>query len=90
MKAAGEKLLRVARVRADTTVILANVAYLTESGLSAKAVGMLVRTVRRVQAAGGATGTTVADRRRAAARRVRQIASKLRARGSCPGRKAPR
>ena len=80
-KAAGNKLLRVARVRADTTVIPANVAYPTDSGLSAKAVGKLVRAVRRVQAAGGATGTTVVDRRRAAARRVREIASKLRSRG---------
>ena len=80
-KAAGEKLLRTTRVRADTTVIPANVAYPTDSGLSAKAVGKLVRTVRRVQAAGGATGTVVTDRRRAAARRVREIASKLRGRG---------
>ncbi len=80
-KAAAGKLLRTARVRADTTVIPANVAYPTDSGLSAKAVGKLVRTVRRVQAAGGAPGTVVTDRRRAAARRVRQIASKLRSRG---------
>src|SRR5258708_5268013 len=35
----------------------------------------------RVQAAGGATGTRMTDRRRAAARRVREIASKLHARG---------
>jgi IS5 family transposase len=76
-KAAGQKLLRTARVRADTTVISANVAYPTDSGLLAKAVGKLVRTVRRVQAAGGATGTAMTDRRRAAARRVREIASKL-------------
>ena len=80
-KAAGAKLLRTARVGADTTVICANVAYPTDSGLLAKAVGKLVRTARRVQAAGGATGTVMTDRRRAAARRVRQIASKLRARG---------
>jgi len=80
-KAAGQKLLRTARVRADTTVIPANVAYPTDSGLLAKAVGRLVRTVRRVQAAGGATGTVMTDRRRAAARRVRQIAGKLRTRG---------
>jgi transposase, IS5 family len=80
-KAAGQKLLRTARVRADTTVIPANVAYPTDSGLLAKAAGKLVRTVRRVQAAGGATGTVVVDRRRAAARRVRQIASKLHTRG---------
>src|SRR6266705_3380092 len=80
-KAAGQKLLRTARVRADTTVIAANVAYPTDTGLLAKAVGKLVRTARRVQAAGGATGTKVTDRRRAAARRMRQIASSLRTRG---------
>jgi IS5 family transposase len=80
-KAAGQKLLRTARVRADTTVICANVAYPTDSGLLAKAVGKLVRTARRVQAAGGAPGTAMTDRRRAAARRIREIASKLRSRG---------
>jgi IS5 family transposase len=79
-KAAGAKLLRTARVRADTTVIPANVAYPTDSGLLAKAVGKLVRAARRVQAAGGAPATAMTDRRRAAARRVRQIASKLRSR----------
>ena len=79
-KAAQAKLLRTGRVRADTTVIGANVAYPTDSGLLAKAVGKLVRTARRVQAAGGATGTAITDRRRAAARRVREIAAKLRTR----------
>src|SRR6185437_9722689 len=79
-KAAQARLLRTARVRADTTVISANVVYPTDSGLLAKAVGKLVRTVGRVQAAGGATRTVMTDRRRAAARRVRQIASKLHAR----------
>jgi transposase, IS5 family len=80
-KAAGNKLLRTTRVRADTTVICANVVYPTDSGLLAKAVGKLVRAARRVQAAGGATGTTMTDRRRAAGRRVREIASKLHSRG---------
>jgi transposase, IS5 family len=80
-KAAGDKLLRTTRVRADTTVICANVAYPTDSGLLAKAVGKLVRIARRVQAAGGAAATVMTGRRRAAARRVREIASKLRARG---------
>jgi len=77
-KAAGQKLLRTARVRADTTVISANVAYPTDSGLLAKAVGRLVRTVGRVHSAGGATQTVMTDRRRAAARRVREIAAELR------------
>jgi IS5 family transposase len=80
-RAAGAKLLRTARVRADTTVIPADVAYPTDSGLLARAAGKLVRTARRVQAAGGAAGTVVTDRRRAAARRVREIAARLRARG---------
>ena len=79
-KAAGQKLLRTARVRADTTVIGANVAYPTDAGLLARAVGKLVRAARRVQAAGGATGTVMTDRRRAAARRMRQIAATLRTR----------
>jgi len=79
-KAAGQKLLRTARLRADTTVIPANVAYPTDSGLLARAVGKIARTVRRVQAAGAATRTGARDRRRAAARRVREIASKLRTR----------
>ena len=84
-KAAGAKLLRTARLRADTTVVAANVAYPTDSGLLAKAVGKLVRAARRVQAAGGATGTVMTDRRRAAARRVRAIAGKLRSRAKLAG-----
>ena len=80
-KAAGNKLLRTARVRADTTVIPANVAYPTDSGLAAKAVGKLVQDGAPGASRGRATGTVVTDRRRAAARRVREIASKLRTRG---------
>jgi IS5 family transposase len=79
-KAAGQKLLRTTRVRADTTVIGANVAYPADAGLLARAAGKLIRTVRRVQAAGGATRTRARDRRRAAARRMREITGKLRAR----------
>lgn len=77
-EAAGQKLLRTARLRADTTVIPANVAYPADSGPLAKAVGKMARTVRRVQAAVGATRTRARDGRRAAARRVREIADKLR------------
>src|SRR5689334_8594877 len=42
-KAAEARLLRTARVRADTTVIAANMPYPTDAGLLAKAVGKLVR-----------------------------------------------
>jgi transposase, IS5 family len=62
-------------------VISANVAYPTDSGLLAKAVGKLVRTMRRVQAAGRGHRYQRVGRRRAAARRVREIASKLHSRG---------
>ena len=79
-KAAGAKLLRTARVRADTTVIAANMVYPADAGLLAKAVGKLVRAARRVQAAGGATGTVMTDRRRAATRRAREMAATIRAR----------
>src|SRR5579863_6703843 len=69
-KAGEVKLLRTARLRADTTVIPANVSYPTDSGLLARAVGKMVRAARRVRAAGGAAGTVMTDRRRAAGRRV--------------------
>jgi transposase, IS5 family len=81
-KAAGAKLLRTDKVRADTTVVEAAVAYPTDSGLLAKAVGSMARTIERIQAAGGATRTRVRDRRRSAGQRARSIASKLRLRGA--------
>ena len=81
-KAAEHKLLRTDKVRADTTVVEAAVAYPTDSGLLAKAVGAMTRTIRRIQAAGGATRTRVRDRRRSAGQRARSIAAKLRLRGA--------
>ncbi|AGP63665.1 transposase [Mycobacterium intracellulare subsp. yongonense 05-1390] len=56
-KAAEAKLLRTNRVRADTTVVPANVAYPTDSGLLAKAVRRIAATGQRIQAAGGAVRT---------------------------------
>ena len=81
-RAAGQKLLRTSRLRADTTVVPANVAYPTDSGLLAKAVRRMAATGRRIQAAGGATRTKVRDRSRAAGRRAHAIASKLRSRAA--------
>ena len=86
-KAAAAKLLRVNRVRADTTVVPAAVAYPTDSGLLAKAVGQIARTVARVKAAGGARRTRSRDRRRAAGRRARAIAGKLKLRGRAAARR---
>ena len=81
-KAAAAKLLRTDRVRADTTVVEADVGYPTDSGLLAKAVGTMSCSGARIKTLGGATRTRVRDRRRSAGRRARSIASKLRLRGA--------
>ena len=81
-KAAQAKLLRTSRLRADTTVVPANVSYPTDSGLLAKAVRRIAATGRRVQAAGGATRTRVTDRSRSAGKRAHAIAAKLGLRGA--------
>jgi transposase, IS5 family len=81
-KAAECKLLRTDKVRADTTVVEAAVAYPTDSGLLAKAVCSIAGTITRIQAAGGAGGTRVRDRSRSAGQRARSIAAKLRLRGA--------
>jgi len=80
-KAAAAKLLRTDKVRADTTVVEAAVAYPTDSGLLAKAIGTMARTVARIKAAGGAKRTRSRDRRRSAGQRARSIAAKLKLRG---------
>src|SRR3954469_25535063 len=80
-KAAEAKLLRTNKVRVDTTVVEADVGYPTDSGLLAKGIGAMTRSVQRIKAAGGATRTRVRDRRRSAGRRARSIAAKLRLRG---------
>jgi IS5 family transposase len=80
VQAAERRLLRTHKLRADTTVVAANVAYPTDLGLLARAVDKLAVTTKRVQAAGGARRTRVQDRRRAARRRAHQVALALRSR----------
>ena len=79
-KAAEAKVLRTNRVRADTTVVPANVAYPTDSGLLAKAIRRIGTTGQRIHAAGGAVRTKLRDRSRAAGSRAHGIAAKLRSR----------
>jgi IS5 family transposase len=76
-KAAEAKLLRTSRLRADTTVVCADVAYPTDSGLLAKAIRRIAATGRRIQAAGGAVRTRRRDRSRSAGKRTHGIAAKL-------------
>jgi transposase, IS5 family len=85
VKAAGAKLLRLGKVRADTTVVAANVAYPSDAGLLGRAVVKMGRLVRRVKAADGASRTAFRDRSRAAGRRARALASTLRRRLAAAG-----
>ena len=88
-KAAEAKLLRTNRIRVDTTVVPANVAYPTDSGLLAKAIRRIAATGKRIQAAGGATRSTLRDRSRAAGRRAHEIGAKLRTRSAAGRTEAP-
>jgi len=78
---ADDKLLRCRKLRVDTTVVAANVAYPTDVGLLGRAIAKLAGMSKRVQAAGGAPRTRIRDRRRAARRRAREVARALRSRG---------
>ena len=79
-KAGRAGLVRTEKARADTTVVPANVAYPTDSGLLVRAITLIVSLVARIHAAGAASRTTVRDRRRAAGRRARSISAHLRLR----------
>ena len=79
-KAAEKKVVRLDKVRADTTVVEANVAYPTDSGLLAKGVAKLVALSLAIKAAGLAARTTTRDRTRSVRRRAHDIAAWLRRR----------
>ena len=81
-KAVEAKVLRTSKIRVDTTVVWANVAYPTDSGLLAKAFNRIAVTGRRIRAAGGAVRTTLRDRSRAAGRRAHDLNAKLRTRNA--------
>jgi len=79
-KATEAKVLKLNRVRADTTVVEANVAYPSDSGLLAKGVARIAATAKKVQALGLATRTRLADRSRSVRARARSINANLRRR----------
>ena len=79
-KAHEEKLVRLDRVRADTTVVEANVAYPTDSGLLAKGVAKMGVLVATLAALGLATRTRFVDRTRSVRRRAHDIGAWLRRR----------
>lgn len=79
-KANGSKLIKTDRVRADTTVIEADIKYPTDSGLLTKAVGSITKLVDRIQATGAAARTTVEDRTGEARAHAHSIGAWLRRR----------
>jgi transposase, IS5 family len=85
--AAGARLLRTARLRADTTVVPANVSYPTDSGLLVRAIGRIAATGRRIQAAGGRPGPGCGT---AAGRPGSGHTRSPRSRGAAAGPAAPR
>jgi transposase, IS5 family len=72
-KAMAAKVLKTNRVRADTTVVEANVAYPSDSGLLAKGVAKMAATAKKLQAMGLASRTKMADRTRSVRSRARAI-----------------
>jgi IS5 family transposase len=81
VKAAEARVLKTNRVRADTTVVEANVAYPVDSSLLAKGVARLAKLARRAHAQGLAVRTPVRDRTRSVYRRARDVVNTLRQRG---------
>ena len=79
-KANADRLIKTSRVRADTTVVEANVAYPTDSGLLARGVARMAKSIKKIKAAGLAARTTTRDRTRSVHRRARDIAANLRRR----------
>jgi IS5 family transposase len=79
-KAVEAKVLKLNRIRVDTTVVEANVAYPTDSGLLAKGVARIAATAKKLKALGLATRTPLVDRSRSARQRARAINANLRRR----------
>jgi len=79
-RAFGAKVLKTNRVRADTTVVPANVAYPTDSGLLAKGVAKMAKAVERLKAGGLAPRIATRDRTQLVRRHARSIGANLRRR----------
>jgi IS5 family transposase len=80
-KAVEAKVLKLNKLRADTTVVEANVAYPVDSSLLAKGIARMAKLTKRAKAAGYATRTRTVDRTRRAHRRARAVVNTLRRRG---------
>jgi IS5 family transposase len=79
-KAAEAKVLKTNRLRADTTVVEANVAYPTDSGLLAKGIAKVAGAAKKLRRMGLATRTRMVDKTRTARAKARGIGANLRRR----------
>ena len=79
-KADEAKVLKTNRVRADTTVIEANVAYPSDSSLLAKGVAKMAKAAKKLKTMGLARRTRLADKTRTVQSRARSINANLRRR----------
>jgi transposase, IS5 family len=79
-KAASNKVLKTDRVRADTTVVPADVAYPTDSSLMARGVVRMVALVAVLHGLGLAARTKMRDRGRSMRRRAHDMGAWLRRR----------
>jgi IS5 family transposase len=79
-KANDNKVIKLDKLRADSTIVPANVAYPTDSGLLAKAVLKMAAAAKKLKALGLAARTTTRDRGRSVRRRAHAVAAWLRRR----------
>ena len=79
-RALAAKVLKSNRVRADTTVVPANIAYPTDSGLLAKGVAKMAKAVEALKAGGLAPRVRTQDRTQLVRRHARSIGANLRRR----------
>jgi transposase, IS5 family len=79
-KALRERRFRPRALRADSTVVAADIRYPTDAGLAADAVRVLARAGRQVRAAVPTVSERVRDRSRAVGRRLRELGRSLKRR----------
>jgi transposase, IS5 family len=80
-RAVEAKVLKTNRLRAETTVVEADVAYPVDWSLLAKGVARVAKLARRARMLGLATRTPLRDRTRSVHRRARDVVNTLRQRG---------
>jgi len=79
-KAAEDHLVQLDKLRADTTVVRANITYPSDAGLLKKGVARMVVLSSRLKAMGLAARTNARDRRRSMNRKAHSISTWLRRR----------